>query len=292
MKRDFGHKISGLGPKQSVDDVARAIVGCIRRPRPEVYPQAVSRGLTVLNALAPGFTDWFVRRYGAAGAMPIRPVPAGTFLMGSDSGQDDERPVHAVYVDAFDMSVHPVTRGEYARFLEAAGHDAPRDWTDPALAGDDRPVVGVSWNDARRLLRVVRDARTSSAPSHRGGVGTRRARRPRGGGVSLGRRDAVVDSRWRPRTARRPVAGDPRRAERVRALGIAANVHEWCADWHDRGYYAVSPERNPQGPASGVRRASRGGSWRHAVTISRCAARSKIDCPCRCLPCRRESPSA
>jgi formylglycine-generating enzyme required for sulfatase activity len=59
--------------------------------------------------------------------------------------------------------------------------------------------------------------------------------------------------------------------------GIAANVHEWCADWHDRGYYAVSPPLNPQGPASGVRRASRGGSWRHAITISRCAARSKID---------------
>jgi formylglycine-generating enzyme required for sulfatase activity len=59
--------------------------------------------------------------------------------------------------------------------------------------------------------------------------------------------------------------------------GIAANVHEWCADWHDRGYYAVSPDRNPQGPSSGARRASRGGSWRHAVTISRCAARSKID---------------
>jgi NAD(P)-dependent dehydrogenase (short-subunit alcohol dehydrogenase family) len=64
MARDFGHKISGLGPKQSVDDVARAIVGCIRRPRPEVYPHALSRGLTVLNALAPGFTDWFVKKYG------------------------------------------------------------------------------------------------------------------------------------------------------------------------------------------------------------------------------------
>ena len=54
MARDFGHKISGLGPKQSVDDVARAIVACVRRPRPEVYPHPLSRGLTVLNALAPG----------------------------------------------------------------------------------------------------------------------------------------------------------------------------------------------------------------------------------------------
>jgi len=64
MARDFGHRVSGLGPKQSVDDVARAIVGCVRRPRPEVYPKRISRGLTVLNALAPGWTDWFVRKYG------------------------------------------------------------------------------------------------------------------------------------------------------------------------------------------------------------------------------------
>jgi len=64
MARDYGHRVSGLGPKQSVDDVARAIVGCIRRPRPEVYPHTLSRGLTILNALAPGFTDWFVRKYG------------------------------------------------------------------------------------------------------------------------------------------------------------------------------------------------------------------------------------
>ena len=46
MTRDFGHDVSGLGPKQTVDDVARAIVGCIRRPRPEVYPHALSRGST------------------------------------------------------------------------------------------------------------------------------------------------------------------------------------------------------------------------------------------------------
>ena len=64
MARDYGHRISGLGPKQSVDDVARAIVGCIHRPRPEVYPHRISRGLTLLNAVAPGFTDAFVRKYG------------------------------------------------------------------------------------------------------------------------------------------------------------------------------------------------------------------------------------
>ena len=64
MARDYGHRISGLGPKQTVDDVARAIVRCVERPRPEVYPHRVARGLTILNALAPGFADRFGRRYG------------------------------------------------------------------------------------------------------------------------------------------------------------------------------------------------------------------------------------
>ena len=67
-------------------------------------------------------------------------------------------------------------------------------------------------------------------------------------------------------------------------IDIGFNVHEWCSDWYDPGYYAVSPEVDPQGPAAGVsacgrlaeRKASRGGAWRHAVKVSRCAARSSI----------------
>jgi short-subunit dehydrogenase len=64
MARDYGHAVSGLGPKQPVDAVAAAIVACIRRPRPEVYPHAMSRALAILNAMAPAFTDRLVRKYG------------------------------------------------------------------------------------------------------------------------------------------------------------------------------------------------------------------------------------
>ncbi len=52
-------------------------------------------------------------------------VPAGQFLMGSDEGDDDERPVHRVDVDAFDIAVQPVTNREYARFVRDTGHRAP-----------------------------------------------------------------------------------------------------------------------------------------------------------------------
>jgi hypothetical protein len=64
MARDYGHTVSGLGPRQSVDFVAAAIVECIRRPRPEVYPHAASRMLPLLNTIAPRATDRLVRKYG------------------------------------------------------------------------------------------------------------------------------------------------------------------------------------------------------------------------------------
>jgi len=64
MRRDYGHSVEGLGPRQPVERVAAAIVGCVRRPRPEVYPHAKSRALAVLNIVAPGLADRLVQRYG------------------------------------------------------------------------------------------------------------------------------------------------------------------------------------------------------------------------------------
>ena len=57
---------------------------------------------------------------------------------------------------------------------------------------------------------------------------------------------------------------------------MSEGVHEWCSDYYDYNYYHSSPERNPQGPPSGQRRSSRGGSWRHKIKFSRCAARSSL----------------
>jgi short-subunit dehydrogenase len=64
MERDYGHSVSGLGPKQTADDVARSIADCLERPRPEVYPYGRAKLLAVINVVAPGFADGLVRRYG------------------------------------------------------------------------------------------------------------------------------------------------------------------------------------------------------------------------------------
>lgn len=197
--------------------------------------------------------------------------------MGSDRGQDDERPVHTAHVDAFEMAIYPVTRGEYGRFIAATGHDAPRDWHDPAFTAEDLPVVGVSWHDAAAYCAW----RAAEGSAERLPTEAEWERAARGGieDAAFPWGDAVPG--WIPDAGRGPLPapwpvtlGEP---TPFGLYGIAANIHEWCADWHDRGYYAVSPEMNPRGPESGVRRVSRGGSWRHAVTISRTAARSKID---------------
>lgn len=200
-------------------------------------------------------------------------IPAGTFAMGSVEGQEDEAPVHEVYVDAFAIAPHPVTVAEYAAFLAATKHAAPRDWGAPEFARDDLPVVGVSWDDAVAYCRWIGDARlpTEAEWEHAARGGRAGERYPWG--------DAIPS--WIPEAGRGPLKGpwpvtlgEP---NGFGLFGIAANVHEWCADWHARDYYASSPAANPQGPLSGIRRASRGGSWRHAVTISRSAARSKLD---------------
>jgi formylglycine-generating enzyme required for sulfatase activity len=80
------------------------------------------------------------------------------------------------------------------------------------------------------------------------------------------------DSRWK--TGPEPVGHSQPNAYGL--FDMCENVHEWSSDWYAADYYAVSPDRNPQGPEEGKRKASRGGSWRHQIKISRCSARSSI----------------
>jgi NAD(P)-dependent dehydrogenase (short-subunit alcohol dehydrogenase family) len=64
IHRDFGHRIHGLGPRQSSDDVARAIVKCVMSPRVEVYPFPSAWWLSVLSVVAPAWADRVVQKWG------------------------------------------------------------------------------------------------------------------------------------------------------------------------------------------------------------------------------------
>ena len=75
MTREFGHHVEGHGPRQSADDVARAIVACIETPRAEVYPLAKARWLAVLSVIAPALADRLVQRFGRKRLPPAPPQP-------------------------------------------------------------------------------------------------------------------------------------------------------------------------------------------------------------------------
>ncbi|MGH9341913.1 MAG: formylglycine-generating enzyme family protein [Acidobacteriota bacterium] len=49
-------------------------------------------------------------------------IPGGTFWMGSETGQSDERPVHQVTVEGFWMDRTEVTNAQFARFAEETGY--------------------------------------------------------------------------------------------------------------------------------------------------------------------------
>jgi formylglycine-generating enzyme required for sulfatase activity len=204
-------------------------------------------------------------------------IPEGWFLMGSEAGQDNERPVHRVWVDAFELGVRQVTNAEYNCFLEATKHRKPLHWEDPLFSHPEQPVVAVSWFAAAAYCEWLS---RMTGEHYRLPTEAEWERAARGGleGKLYSWGDETPESlpdyaaRWK--TGPEPVA---RYAPSAFGLyNIGDNVHEWCADWYSPAYYAVSPERNPLGPEEGSRRTSRGGSWRHYIKVSRCAARSSI----------------
>jgi formylglycine-generating enzyme len=204
-------------------------------------------------------------------------IPSGRFGMGSSTGQDNERPRHQVWVDAFCLAERQVTNRDYALFLDACGVPPPPMWHDPNFSDPDQPVVAVSWFDA--VLYCDWLSRATG----------RNCRLPAEAEWERAARGAMEDKLFpwgddppqsRPSYANRWQSGPERVGESSpNAFGlydICENVHEWCSDWYQADYYAISPERNPRGPESGSRRSSRGGSWRHHIKIARCAARSSI----------------
>lgn len=64
MGRVSGSASRAIGPRQTAEQVADAIARGVARPRPEIYPYRKARGLVLLNAIAPGFCDRFVKRFG------------------------------------------------------------------------------------------------------------------------------------------------------------------------------------------------------------------------------------
>lgn len=194
-------------------------------------------------------------------------IPAGEFLMGSESGYPNERPVHPVFIDAFALAQHPVTNTQYERFVRETGHrvpylDDPRaeatNWDREARtypAGHaQHPVVLVSWHDAHTYCewaggRLPTEAEWEKAA--RGGL----EGKPYPWGDEIDPSLANYDNRNGTTLVGSYLPNG------YGLHDMAGNVWEWVGDWYNATYYPRSPQRNPQGPEKGSVRVLRGGAW-------------------------------
>jgi len=205
-------------------------------------------------------------------------IREGWFSMGSEDGQDNERPIHRVWIDSFSLGIHQVTNTQYSQFLAATGVANPSTWNDPEFNGPHQPVVSVSWFNAVKYcewLNTLNTGHSYRLPTEaeweraaRGGDEGKMFPWGNGGPASL----PNYALRWR--TGPEPVGLYAPNGFGL--FNMCDNVHEWCSDWFQSDYYRNSPEQNPRGPETGTRRVSRGGSWRHHIKVTRCSGRSSI----------------
>jgi sulfatase modifying factor 1 len=207
-------------------------------------------------------------------------IPAGSFLMGCESGAAAERPVHEVSVDEFWIDRYPVTNARFAAFVERTGYTTTAErqgkawgyndgrfaeiaglcWRDHATADRaEHPVVLVSWFDAVAFAAWAGKRLPTEAEweqTARGGL--EQALYPWGD--------------EEPDLSRAHFNAPPRECPSTAAVGTSApngygvsdivgNVWQWCSDWFGTETYGSSATSNPIGAASGTLKVRRGGSW-------------------------------
>jgi formylglycine-generating enzyme required for sulfatase activity len=224
-------------------------------------------------------------------------VPAGEFPMGSSAADpragNDEQPQHIVYLDAFWIDRTEVTNTHYARFLNSLGdhrgtcdgHDCAEtrleEEDSPILhqqgryvvetGFEDHPATEVSWYGARTYCAWAGARLPTEAEWEKAARGVDGRAYPWGNAPPDCDKAQYGDCGGK--TA--PVGARPVGASPYGARDMAGNVWEWVADWYDPAYYALSPAQNPRGPAGGLRKVFRGGSWGYPPTFMRAADRAR-----------------
>ncbi|MEC4889125.1 MAG: SUMF1/EgtB/PvdO family nonheme iron enzyme [Nitrospira sp.] len=244
------------------------------------FVQAADRG--TLPSASGGAVESVKGKDGA----PMVLIPAGPFLMGSNEGLPNERPEHPVTLNAFYMDRYEVTAGRYQKFLEFGKQEIPSVQDDDAVSSlDDRPVVGVTWNEAANYCKWAGKRLPTEAEWEKAARGTDGRRYPwghmqpfvdianynRGIWVSEAITLVPVGSGLEGMSVRHGLKEGGRSPYGL--FHMAGNAAEWVNDWYDREYYQKSPDTNPSGPSTGEKRVLRGGSWADLPTALRVTAR-------------------
>ncbi len=145
---------------------------------------------------------------------------------------------------------------------------------------DEHPVVNVSWNDAVAFCQWLskREDKTYRLPTEaeweyacRAGTTTRyyngddpETLAKVGNIADAAAKAPFPDWTWTIKANDGYVFTSPVGKFKPNAFGLYdmhGNAWQWCADWYDAEYHAVSPADDPPGPTTGSSRVIRGGCW-------------------------------
>jgi formylglycine-generating enzyme required for sulfatase activity len=200
-------------------------------------------------------------------------IPAGAFIMGGDwdaeQADENELPKHEVIFEKpLYVGMVPVTQSQWQAIM--GGNPSE-------FSGEDHPVETVSHDDARVFIKRLNA--TEGTGTYRLPTEAEWEYAARAGshstycyGPETGRLAQYAWFKNNSGGATHPVGQlEP---NDWGLHDMHGNVHEWCADWYVREYYAASPGKHPAGPRKGVARVLRGGDWSSEAWYCRCAIRS------------------
>jgi len=211
-------------------------------------------------------------------------VPEGEFLMGasdSDTGaENNEKPQHTVYLDAYWIDKTEVTNTMYAKCVTTGVCKPPYENTSYARAGyygnnqfADYPVINVDWNQANAYCHWAGERLPTEAEWEKAARGTNGNMYPWGDGIDCSM--ANYGGKYGGCEGdTEPVGSYLKGASVYGVLDMAGNVWEWVADWYAINYYSSSPSENPKGPGSGDTHVLRGGSWINSSKLQRSSLRN------------------
>ncbi|MCY3822239.1 MAG: SUMF1/EgtB/PvdO family nonheme iron enzyme, partial [Nitrospinae bacterium] len=174
-------------------------------------------------------------------------VPAGPFLMGSETGNADERPQREVTLDAFWIDKYCVTNTQYRAFLEETeAFPPPPSFARDDFVGPEQPIVSISWEEANAYARWVGKRLPTEAEWEKASRGTDGHKYPWGEDEPSPER-AVYASTETDIHCPSNVDEFAESASPYNCVQMAGNVFEWVSDWFDGFYYQTGPAENPQG---------------------------------------------
>jgi formylglycine-generating enzyme required for sulfatase activity len=210
-------------------------------------------------------------------------LPAGSFTMGSNTGDPSEKPPHKVTINTpFAIGKYEVTVEQWNACVAAGG--CPRDASDPNL-DKNTPVRDVSWDDAQKYVKWL--GTTTGKPY----------RLPTEAEWEYAARGGTTTPYWwgnkmKNGTANCKACGQPWHQEGPEKVGsfspnpyglydMNGSVWEWVSDcWHNN--YKKAPENGSSWNEASCRtRVIRGGSWREDASYMTSTTRFKYDASVR-----------